>query len=228
MATLLSTKILNTTQQENLLNAGIKFSQYDAIQIIPVDFGLPSKIENAIFTSQNTVKQVINRISAQNNSLLTSAFVTEKKPTCFCVGKKTKSLLEENACTVIAWAEYGKDLAELILEKFSQEKFVFFCGNRRREELPSILRINKIYFQEICTYQTELVPKQFHQDFEQVLFFSPSGVESFCLQNKLTNRIAICIGTTTAKEAQKHTDKVIIAEEPTVESVVQTAILQNK
>ncbi|HET8838861.1 MAG TPA: uroporphyrinogen-III synthase [Flavobacteriaceae bacterium] len=207
MPTLLSTKILNTSQQKKLLNEGINVIQYNAIEIVPQDFEIPERIENAIFTSKNTVERIPKAALRNMN--------------CFCVGKKTKRLLEKNGASVIAWTEYGKDLAELIIEKFRNKKFVFFCGNLRREEIPSILKKNRVDFQEICTYKTELVPKKFEQKFDGILFFSPSGVKSFCIENELKNSAALCIGTTTAAEAKKHSDKIYIAEEPTIESVVQ-------
>ncbi len=221
MPTLLSTKILNSAQQQSLLNAGFKLSQYDAIQIIPVDFEMPEKIENVIFTSQNAVKRI-------QNSEFRTRLSDGKVQNCFCVGKKTKALLETKGGKIIGWAEYGKDLAHLIIDTFRNEKFVFFCGNLRREELPILLKKNKVDFKEICIYKTELNPKKFQQDFDGVLFYSPSGVESFCQQNNLENSIAFCIGTTTAAEAEKHTNKIVIAEEPTVESVIRSCCKVSK
>lgn len=214
MPTVLSTKILNTSQQKVLLGAGIKLVQYNAIKIVPQDFEMPEKIENAIFTSQNTVERIPKTALKNMN--------------CFCVGKKTKALLVKNDAYIVAWAEYGKDLAERIIDGFQNEKFVFFCGNRRRDEMPAILKRNRVDFHEICTYKTELVPKKFEQKFDGILFFSPSGVKSFCIENELKNSAAICIGTTTATEAKKHSTKIYIAEEPTIESIVQISCKVSK
>lgn len=205
MKSILSTKILTATQKQPLLEAGFQVEEYDAIHIDPVDFEMPEFVENTIFTSQNTVKRVMGSgLRVQG---------------CWCVGKKTKALLEENGLKVIASADYGKDLAEIILQKYPDRKFIFFCGNRRRDELPTIFKKNKIDFEEIQVYKTELNPKAFQQKFDAILFFSPSGVESFCLKNPIKNSTAFCIGTTTATEAKKYTDKIIIAEEPTIESL---------
>lgn len=206
MPTVVSTKKLTEPQRNLLLQAGIGLVEYDAIEIERVDFEVEVTIENAIITSQNSVKAL-----------------TEKKvqiKNCFCVGEKTKALLEANGYNVKMKADYGNELAEIIVEKFSDQKFAFFCGNLRRDELPEQLQKNNVSFSEIEVYNTVLKPKKFERTFDGVLFFSPSGVESFMKENKLENTTAFCIGTTTAAVAEKHTDEIIIATKPTIENVI--------
>lgn len=71
-------------------------------------------------------------------------------------------------------------------------------------------------------------PQHFEQNFDGILFYSPSGVQGFCKENELKDSTAFCIGTTTAAEAKKHTDKVVISKEPTVKGLVhQTVETQN-
>ena len=53
-----------------------------------------------------------------------------------------------------------------------------------------------------------------------ILFYSPSTVESY-IQKNSTDKVAFCIGETTAREARKHFDKVEVAKVPTVESVIE-------
>src|SRR5690606_9230327 len=92
---------------------------------------------------------------------------------------------------------------------------------------------NNIAFEEIKVYNTTLTPKKFERQFEAVLFFSPSGVRSYCevnLQGGLRQHLAgtpptfVCIGTTTASEAKKYTENVAIANATTVESVIAKAV----
>ncbi|MEX0997283.1 MAG: uroporphyrinogen-III synthase [Flavobacteriaceae bacterium] len=206
MPTVVSTKKLSEPQRNLLLQAGIGLVEYDAISVKLLDFDVESTIENAIVTSKNTVKAL-----------------TEKKvqiKNCFCVGEKTKALLETNGYEVITITDYGNELAEIIVEKYSDKKFTFFCGNLRRYELPELLQENNVSFTEVEVYKTVLKPKKFERSFGGVLFFSPSGVESFTKENKLENTAAFCIGTTTAAEAEKHTDKIKIATKPTIENVI--------
>jgi hydroxymethylbilane synthase len=53
-----------------------------------------------------------------------------------------------------------------------------------------------------------------------VLFYSPSGIESYLEENS-TEKVAFCIGETTAVAARKHFDKVEVANMPDVESVLE-------
>lgn len=227
MASILTSKVLSPAQKMPLLEAGFKITEHDFIDIEPMEFSVPENVENAIFTSQKAPFALAG-ISPKRGKL--EALKTNIK-NCFCVGSKTKKLLEENGMTVIASAEYGKDLAEIIVEKYPNENFIFFCGNRRRDELPSILKKNMVSFEEIEVYKTILNPKKMEQAFDGILFFSPSGVESYIKGQMFENggipafagMIAFCIGTTTATEAKKYTEKVIVAEKPTIESVIELA-----
>lgn len=54
-------------------------------------------------------------------------------------------------------------------------------------------------------------------------FFSPSGVESHFMYNQHKGPV-FCIGETTAKEAKKYTDKIIVAETPTITAVILKTI----
>ena len=210
MPTVLSTKKLTEKQKELLQNAGVSLVEYNAIHIDFVSFKVPSIIENAIFTSQNAVKAIQDsRTKIQD---------------CFCVGKKTKLLLQESGLNVIKMTEYASELADYLVKNHKNDSFHFFCGNIRSDEIPSKLKENNITFEEIEVYKTTLNPKKFERQFDAVLFFSPSGVRSFVSENKINTSEAICIGTTTASEAKKYTENVVIANATTVESVIAKAV----
>ena len=210
MPTVLSTKKLKENQRSLLLNAAISLVEYNAIKIEFVPFKVPSNIENAIFTSQNAVKAIQDsRTKIQD---------------CFCVGKKTKLLLQESGLNVIKMTEYASELADYLVKNHKNDSFHFFCGNIRSDEIPSKLKENNITFEEIEVYKTTLNPKKFERNFDAVLFFSPSGVRSFVSENKINTSEAICIGTTTATEAKKYTENVGIANATTVESVIAKAV----
>ncbi|MBK5212711.1 MAG: uroporphyrinogen-III synthase [Flavobacteriaceae bacterium] len=218
MLAVLSTKKLSENQRSLLLNASISLVEYNAIKIEFVSFEVPSNIGNAIFTSQNAVKAVMSYELGVMS--------------CFCVGEKTKSLLEENGQKVIKMTEYASELADYLVKNHKNDSFHFFCGNIRSDEIPSILKENNIAFEEIEVYKTTLNPKKFERNFDAVLFFSPSGVRSFVEGNTNNNNIpafagmtkAVCIGTTTAQEAKKYTENVVISNATTVESVIAKAV----
>ncbi|MFN4761918.1 uroporphyrinogen-III synthase [Gillisia sp. Q332] len=207
MPTVLATKILEPHQKQLLLNAGISLVEYNAIKIEFIDFDPGKKrIKNAIVTSKNAARAIIRKNLIIEN--------------CFSVGEKTASFLKKYKYNISEIADYGTALAAIITKKYPNENFSFFCGDKRREELPSILKENGIDLEEIQVYKTRLNPKEFQQEFDGVLFFSPSGVKSFFSQNKIKNSTAFCIGTTTASEAKKITDTIIIATKPSMENVI--------
>ena len=74
--------------------------------------------------------------------------------------------------------------------------------------------------QEIEAYQTMYSSTKVSDATNGVLFFSPSTVESY-LEKNSKDKIAFCIGESTAKEARKHFDEVQVAKIPTVESVIE-------
>lgn len=220
MLSILSTKKLSATQKEAFRNAEIALVDYNAIQIKAVDFEMPEKVESALFTSKHAVRVVLE----DSENLPADKAGAEKIKHCFCVGIKTAALLEKNGLKPVIIAENSADLAQYIVKKHSEKSFYFFCGDNRREELPSILKTENIQFKEIITYRTTLNPKRFDRDFDAVLFFSPSGIQSFVKSNDLSQKMAICIGKTTASEAKKYTNTIEIADFTTVESVIEKAI----
>ncbi len=211
---ILSTKILLLAQKELVLNSGLGLVEYNAIKIKFIDFKIDKEYGHYIFTSQNGVRAFL----ANKNRTISK----DKK--VFCVGEKTKSLLEKNDVKVIKMANNSKELAEYIVKNNKKESFLFFCGNKRREELPLILKENKVDFKEVNVYETTLNKKKFSTAFNGVLFFSPSAVESYVAENKIQESIAFCIGETTAIAAKKHTNNIVTATKTTIENVIVQAV----
>ncbi len=209
-ATILSAKKLTTSQKELLLNARIGFVEYDPIRIEFLEVEVENEIQNAIFTSKNAVKAIQNaEINIQN---------------CFCVGSTTKKILEENGHNVIETAQNATELAEIIVKKYKKESFLFFCGNLRRNELPEYLNQNNVNLNEQIVYKTHQTSIKFNRSFDGILFFSPSGIQSYVLENNIAESVVFCIGNTTASEAKKYTNEIIIANKPTVENVIVQAV----
>ncbi len=209
MPTVLSTKILTEAQQQRLLNSGLGLVHADFIKTEVLDFESDEKIENAIFTSKNGVNAVLDR--------------GIKIESAFCVGMRTKALLEENRVKVIKAGKNGEALGEIIVNEFQQLEFTYFCAEDRLDILPNILKKSVIDVEEIPVYKTVLSPKKIDSGFDGVLFFSPSGVESFFLENELKGE-AFCIGNTTANAVKKYTTNYTIVSKTTVEDVLVTAI----
>ena len=213
MHRVLSTKKLSPQEKKRLRDAKIEVVDYDALRIDPVPFKMPEYVENAIFTSKNAAQAVIKN-SADAKKIKNS----------FCVGSKTGKILSENGLKPLKIGDNATDLGQFILRNYPDKDFYFFCGDKRREELPSLFKAQNTTLIEIKTYRTILTEKKNNADFDLILFFSPSGIESFVKNNDLRHKTAVCIGKTTAFEAKKHTEKVEIAVETTVESVIEKAI----
>lgn len=211
---IVSTKKLSEVQKQTLLTADFLVFDADFIAIQNKDFAIDSMNDYLIFTSQNAVESVLT-----NKKL---ADIKIKK--CFCIGEKTKALLEENGFEVAVYSEYAAELASTICNQYSKNSFTFFCGNMRRDFLPDALRLVQISLEEIKVYETILTPHKIDFTPDGILFFSPSGVNSYLEENKIENENCFCIGTTTAEALKQVTPNRIIANQPTIESVVMKSI----
>ncbi len=211
---ILSTKILLSDQKQALLDAGFSVTEANFIKTENSDFDLNGIKDNLIFTSQNAVQSVL--LHSKSSAL--------KAKNVFCVGIKTKALLEENGFNVGVYVDYASDLAEIITLIYSNESFTFFSGNLRKETLPKALKTAKVNFNEIQVYETTLTPQKIKTPVDGILFFSPSGIESYLKDNKIKNEICFCIGETTASSLEKITQNIIVADQPSVENVIEDVI----
>lgn len=211
MPTVLSTKKLSSSQKNLLLNAGIGFVDYDAIKVKMLTFD-PKQIisQNYIFTSKNAVRSALQTLEP--------ALMANSK--IFCVGEKTAEFIQSSGFSVEASASYGADLAEKLVTDYRALEFTYFCGKIRSDELPEILQNNGVNFREIPVYVTTLNEQGFNREFEGILLYSPSGVESFCSKNDLTKSVAFCIGITTASVAEKFSKNIKIATKPSIENLI--------
>ncbi|TKD65001.1 uroporphyrinogen-III synthase [Flavobacterium sp. ASW18X] len=216
--TILSTKILKPHQQELILNSGLGYVAYDGITINFIPIVLDFNTDFFIITSKNSAKVLVNYVNTH----------LEKEkgqniPVC-CVGDKTADYLKSHGFTIAEQANFGTELAERIQQHYKAASFTFLSGNLRHNAIPTALQENNIQYKEVTCYITNLAPKKFERSFDGVLFFSPSGVQSFTRANTLKETEAFCIGRTTAAEARKYTEKIIIATKPTIENVIVQAI----
>ncbi|HFS67881.1 MAG TPA: uroporphyrinogen-III synthase [Flavobacteriia bacterium] len=206
---ILSTKKIDN----NLLVSNLHWISEDFIQTAPVTFEFP-KISNTdfiAFTSKNAVQSVLNQYKKS----------TFKNNKVVCVGNKTAALLQEKNIQVVHVANYAKELGEWLV-KNNIKNTIHFCGNLKREELKDSLLHNHLNYREIQVYKTTLTPKKITDNINGIIFFSPSAVKSYTMLNQTDNKIAFCIGNTTANEAKKYFSKIIIADENSIENTIIT------
>ncbi|CAM4423984.1 uroporphyrinogen-III synthase [Flavobacterium terrigena] len=217
--TILSTKTLSAIQKQVLLDEAIQVIEADFIKTENASFEIKNLNKNLIFTSQNAVLSIFQHPKIEDL----------KQKTVFCVGLKTKELLNENGFTVEAYTGYAEDLAEIITLVYSDESFTFFSGNLRRDTLPEMLSENEITFNEIKVYDTTLTPHKIAEKVDGILFFSPSAVTSYLKKNSLANEKLFCIGNTTADALRNVLSETKIkniktAYQPSVENVIEQVI----
>ena len=215
---ILSTKILSKVQKQELVNANFNVVEADFIATQNQSFELKDIFDNLIITSQNAAQSILLHTKCEEL----------KTKNVFCVGLKTKALLEENGFNVMVYVDYASDLAEIITLIYSSESYTFFSGNLRKETLPKALKEAKIKFNEIQVYETTLTPQKIKTTVDGILFFSPSAVESYLKDNKIKAEICFCIGNTTAESLEKVTKNIIVADQPSVENVIDDVIEEYK
>lgn len=207
-----STKSLSESQVK-LFNEGIASHSSDFIKIrfnrIPPKVA-KKEIENVIITSKNGVEAILNSFTKDELNFRN----------IYCVGRRTKKLIEQRIGSVRHSEKNAQKLAEHLSEKIKGQEVTYFCSDLRLDTLPAVLKENGITVNEVEAYKTMYSPAEVNEDVSGVLFYSPSTVESYVHKNS-TTKVAFCIGESTAKEARKHFEKVEVAKVPTVESVIE-------
>ena len=171
---------------------------------------LKNDIQNVIITSKNAVESLITNYSSTELQF----------KNIYCVGRRTKRLVENRIGKVTHFEKSAKKLAEYLVEYMEGTEATYFCSDLRLDDLPTILTENNIKVNEVEAYQTRYDGIKVDDSVECAMFYSPSTVQSFVQKNDV-DIIAFCIGETTANEAKKHFKDVRIAKVPTVESVIE-------
>ena len=176
-----------------------------------------NQITTVVFTSMNAVEAVTGMLDG---------FVPEWN--IYCMGYATKELVKnyfgENA--IEGTADNATELAEEIIKNDEPDEVIFFCGNRRRDELPARLQKHHININEIIVYQTKNNQHKIDKVYDAVLFFSPSAVESLFSVNKIPgNTIVFAIGETTKETVGRYcSNKIVVSKLPGKDQLVEQAI----
>jgi uroporphyrinogen-III synthase len=226
----LSTRRLDPSLVDQAKKSGVELTQQDFISITPIISNeLAQEIKPwiekndttyAIFTSINGVEAVKYYLEQWGDTNTPDWKV-------FCISGKTREAVTVTlpGAPIMATAEYGATLAQYILQHSEVKEVLFFCGNKRREELPSLLREAGITVHEIVVYQTEETPVVIQEDVDGVLFFSPSAVNSFFSTNELKkDTVCFAIGTTTTDALAQHTTNKIITAATTSQASMLEAV----
>jgi len=229
--TILCTRNIDESLIKDAASKNIFVDVIPFIRIIPVStkeikaeikkaLMLPAKI---VFTSTNAVEIV-------------AAGIREQKPNwqIFCIGHATRESAEKHfgKNSISGMADHAEALAKIIIEAHV-DRLIFFCGDRRRKELPAILKQNNIELREVVVYQSIATPTRTEKHYKGILFFSPSAVKSFFQRNDLDDQtVLFALGNTTAREIKKSRtagkkllkNKIIVSDEPEQKSLLEKAV----
>lgn len=207
-----STKLL-TEAQRQLFNetVGVKSSNFIKVSSNRIKPNvLRVKHDNVIITSKNGVEAIVENSPREELQF----------KTIYCVGRRTKKLIEQKIGPVKHSERNAIRLAEYLAKEIQGQSVTYFCSNLRLDDLPKTLSEKGITVNEIEVYQTRFDAVKIEDNSDGVLFYSPSTVESFVSRNRAKG-IAFCIGESTAKAARQYFNDVKVARVPTVESVIE-------
>ncbi|MDP1725297.1 MAG: uroporphyrinogen-III synthase [Bacteroidota bacterium] len=157
-----------------------------------------------IFTSSYAVAAVARLVKKYAIKLINN--------NAFCISGKTKTAALENGFMIMADAPNALKLANEII--LSNVKEVLHCtANIRRDELREQLQHAGITLNELEVYHKQIISKVV-EDFNGVMFFSPSQADAFLQLNKLMPEVpAFCVGSTTANHlAELNHSNIIISK----------------
>jgi uroporphyrinogen-III synthase len=220
---ILSTKELHPSLTASAENNGISIEQRAFISIHPIETEqkrkeihkwIMSDKKFFVFTSVNAVHSV----KAAN---LEMPMHISGRIIFTIAGKTSQEAAKLFPQDRIVVADNAAALAATVL-LYKVKEVIFFCGDKRRDELPDLLERQQVIVHEVIVYETQEEPGQVQDHYDAVLFFSPSGVSSFFSANELKPAVTcFAIGNTTADTIRDFTvNGIIVADQPTQASII--------
>jgi len=240
---ILSTRPLEAALLEQAAGRGILIDTLSFIATEPlVDETLQSRIRDlaqhclvAVFTSMNAVEAVASILGLQPDGVIPRWQI-------FSIGYATQQLVRQywGERSLAGTAASASALADTILSKWKDgireegikkatgmpREVTFFCGDQRREDLPEKLRGQGVGVNEVIVYNTIRTPHKVAQTYDGIVFFSPSAVHSFFLENSIpASTLLFAIGQTTADTIRTYTlNRTLLSGSPEKEALIQQVI----
>lgn len=130
--------------------------------------------------------------------------------TFFVVGNQSATALKALGYSVKIEAKNAKELAKKIIAKEPPVKVMHLCSSKALATLAQQLIPAGFKYVKNTVYATVPTFPQLNERVEALVFFSPSGVESFMQNNTLNKETLFCIGETTKTSLQHFTSQEII------------------
>lgn len=177
---------------------------------------------SVIFTSKHAVNILADFIAQQKEGCISI------KWKIYCIAEVTlqAAVLRFPDAVIDGENAYASGLADIVSHQKNIKEVWFFCGDIRRDILPDKLRENGIAVNEIPIYKTKLTPQPAAANYDGIVFFSPSAVESFFSMNKPgKDTVCFAIGNTTAAAIKnKVSNKIIISGKQEAQAMIQTVM----
>lgn len=218
---ILFTRKLSEKQFEFADNLGLfvdskPFIEIDVYQLKECTLLQIKEDKNAawIFTSQNSVDCL--QQSFRDLSMLNDRIV-------YTIGPKTASILKKLGFQIKMPVHHNAESLVDLIRKETNESYLYFSGNLRRNVISQYLEEEQIAFQEIECYQTNLVQPNVDVGlYDAICFGSPSAAKSFFSKYRITEQVpCIAIGNTTAVTLLDFTGHVVMAEQTSVYSMLE-------
>jgi uroporphyrinogen-III synthase len=211
----LDRQILNKAEDHGIHISALSFIEIKQVELssfVQLVSHFASQKVNVVFTSVNAVESVAKHID-------------ENPPwKIFCIGGITKDSVSKHFGdrSITASAKNASLLSRKIIAENVKE-ITFFCGDQRLDDLPETLRSNNIRVNEVIAYHTLQTPHFVQEDYDGIMFFSPTAAHSFFSANTIpTDIVLFSIGKTTTATIQTYcVNKVVTSEWPGQESLLE-------
>ena len=195
----------------------------------------------AVFTSTNAVEVVAGWAGAGGGGKQSAGGGEQVAGsgsdwTIYCIGTATRQLVSryfgegsiaDTAESALALAQKIADRGRTgVVDRKGAGDIFFFCGDLRREELPTTLREAGFRVNELVVYHTKATPAVAERSYEGIIFFSSSAVESFFSVNRVTDgTVFFAIGKTTAAAVRAFSGNAMVtAEKPDLAVLIRQVI----
>ena len=218
-AAVISTRLLSRELADQITSSGMNLLVHDFIE---KGFTEPPDLSELKFAPHIIITSVAGITAFMN--VLNKYALPKERYQIYCLEQETCAEALRQGLRVIGTAGTASLLADVIITHKTVRELTFICSNLRRDELPDKLRAADRLVHEWKGYSVTANPIRIpYTGF--VLFYSPSGVDSFLILNPSDNLEAVCIGETTAGHArQRGFKKVYTSDKSTIESVVNKVI----
>jgi uroporphyrinogen-III synthase len=218
MLKVLSTKLLDEKLIAAAREMGMKLDCIEVIGTHALDYDISllrsDSYDAIVFTSSNAAKAVAPLSFGEGPGV--------RK--IYALSGKTKDELKKNGITPIAVADNAEQLSEKIISAGNIKSVLHVCGNLKLNVLENKLAAAGISYKPLVVYETIPLGNEISETYDAIMFYSPSGVESFLTKNKLDRyTLYCCIGETTAGKLKSIDGNVNLSvpKEPIPEAMLE-------